>query len=46
MFPAVLFITTALAFMFIFKDGNPGLQSKSFYVAGMHKSLALGRRGD
>jgi len=45
-FPAILFIPTALAFTFIFKDGNPRLQSKSFYIAGMHKSLARGRRGD
>jgi hypothetical protein len=45
-FPAILFIPTALAFAFIFKDGNSRLQSKSFYKAGKHKSLAPGRRGD
>jgi len=45
-FPTILFIPTALAFTFIFKDGNPRLQSKSFYITGMRKSLAPGRRGD
>jgi len=45
-FPAILFIPTALAFAFIFKDGNSRLQSKSFYIAGKHKSLAPGRRGN
>jgi hypothetical protein len=41
-----LFIPTTLAFAFIFKDGNPRLHIKSFHIAGMHQSLAPGRRGD
>lgn len=45
-FHVILFILTALAFTFIFKDGNPRLQIKSFYIAGMRKSLAPGLRGD